>query len=297
MRHRRFLYGSSFLMLAWFPLKGVASEPPPAYEEKPRLSDMPSEFYTYNRVQVRNLLTGGKAEVLASNRLLQAVPVEVEAGGCFRRRNRRECKKEIVKSTLAAGGYFTTWVSRAPNTVFGMGLSGKEHGCEITSIAADSPIEQRGLSVGDRLVAIDGLWTGTMTLEDIGSYFRNKQENRITLLVHRGSPAAPIFSPIISTDSEKNWGLFKIQIEEKVRDAIGLTIATTGAASFIHWIVDSLPTGDAAKAGCKVGDRIEAVNDQNISSLNQDEVFALFTKSRLQGEPITILVSRKVGVQ
>lgn len=200
MAHRIFRYGSSIMILAWFPLIGMASEHPPIYE-KSSSSSMSSEFSAYTRVQVRHFLTKETKEVLASNMLEQNRSVEVEAGGCFRRKKKVAFQKEFVKSTPTAGGYFATWVSRGSNTAFGMSLGG-EYGNEITRIIAGSPMEQRGFSVGDQLIAIDGLWTGAMTLDNIYAYLRNIQSDRITLLVHRGTPVAPLFSPIISTEYE-----------------------------------------------------------------------------------------------
>lgn len=293
---RKFLYSTSYIMMAWMTAHAVAAEPP-AYattvagqEERGQL---PQTFSPLEIVKIRHLETGEEKRVLVSNSLIQAV-VTGQKSGCFRR-IKFYIERHPQLPPPACGGYVRTWISRGSDTLFGCSLVGGESGTEILSVVPDSPAEQRGLFPGDRIIAINNIWVGALSFEEASHYLRNVTGNRVELVLHRGSTAPePLFPSVESTQE----GIQNVQIRIENPDSLwAMMIGTTpidAEGFYAHGILKVTPNGHAEKAGCRVGDELMTVNGQEARVLDHDAVVALFTKSRLQGEFITLTVSRPV---
>ena len=77
-----------------------------------------------------------------------------------------------------------------------MGLSG----VVLTRIYADSPADQSGLRVGDKIVEVEGIPISALELNELEHTLMGGERERLDLLIQRGSQAGSLFDLTLVLD-------------------------------------------------------------------------------------------------
>jgi serine protease Do len=172
-------------------------------------------------------------------------------------------------------------------------------GLRVTAVEKDSPAEQAGLKVGDRLQAVNGLnlraapgdagqpdYSGVLNRRLQREVEGTKEGEAIELRVLSGTQVRTVrVTPAkASTVLRQGHGGTLTRMPSADRAVLGMTITSTGTARDTLGIFVSAVTrgGPAERAGIYEGDRIAAINGVTLRVAREDAEDPLVGSSRVE---------------
>jgi serine protease Do len=175
------------------------------------------------------------------------------------------------RSPFRRGG--DLYVNGNPNKAFlGVRTDDDENGAKITSVTKGSAAEKAGLKEGDVIIKIDEIivkdprdLTEAITAmkpesKAVIEYIRNKKEQKATATLGRRPANAMIIPP-----ADINFNDFNLNMENFGKGRFGIKAQDTEEGKGVK-VLNVEEESNAAKAGIKKGDIIEAFDEQEVNS-------------------------------